>query len=187
MSKIVIESVSTMVSRNFHEFLQSGCNKTRLIELLFEYLQLNKEEVLQTLRSDNLVLLSDNSCVVVSRVAVMEDLNLSSDQKEADSKIILHFENFLHRNHGENVCLWSPSGDTDIVVLAVGLLQEFNDWAFVVNGSGSNREHCKLSDFEIDIESTSTLLGLHAFTGNDYVLSFFRKGREKCWKVMRKS
>ena len=166
-----------MVSRNFHEFLQSGCNKTRLIELLFEYLQLNKEEVLQTLRSDNLVLLSDNSYVVVSRVAVMEDLNLSSDQKEADSKIILHFENFLHRNHGE----------TDIVVLAVGLLQEFNDWAFVVNRSGSNREHCKLSDFEIDIESTSTLLGLHAFTGNDYVSSFFRKGRENCWKVMRKS
>ena len=25
-----------------------------------------------------------------------------------------------------------PSGDTDIVVLAVGLLQEFNDWVFIV-------------------------------------------------------
>ena len=44
-----------MVPRTFHEILQSGCNKTRLIELLFEYLQLNKDEVLQTLRSDILV------------------------------------------------------------------------------------------------------------------------------------
>ena len=71
-SKISIKSVSTMVPRKFHEFLQSDCNKTRLIELLFEYLQLNKEKVQQTLRSDNLVLSSDNSCVVVSRVAVMQ-------------------------------------------------------------------------------------------------------------------
>ena len=126
-----------MVPRKFHEFLQSGCNKTRLIELLFEYLQLNKDEVLRTLRSDNLVLSSDNSCVVVSRVAVMEDLSLSSDQEEGDTKIILHCANVLHGNHGENVCLWSPSGDT-VVVLAVGLLQEFNDRVFIVNGYGSN-------------------------------------------------
>ena len=67
---------------------------------MFEYLQLNKYEVLQTLRSDNLVLSSDNSCVVVSRVAVMEDLNLSCNQEEADANIVLHFPNVLHRNHG---------------------------------------------------------------------------------------
>ena len=67
---------------------------------MFEYLQLNKYEVLQTLRSDNLVLSSDNSCVVVSRVAVMEDLNLSCNQEEADANIVLHFANVLHRNHG---------------------------------------------------------------------------------------
>ena len=187
-SKFFIKSVSTMVPRKFHEFLQSDCNKTRLIELLFEYLQLNKEKVQQTLRSDNLVLSSDNSCVVVSRVAVMmEDLNLSSNHEEADTKIILHCETVLHRNHGENVCLWSPSGDTDITVLPVELLQELNDRVFIVSGSGSNTEHYKLSYFEIDIESTSALLGLHAFTGNNYVSSFFWKGKEKCWKVMRKS
>ena len=72
-----------------------------------------------------------------------------------------------------------------IVVLAVGLLQEFNDWVFIVNECGSNTEHYKLRDFEIDIECTCALLGLYAFTGN--VLSLFRKGKEKCWKVMRKN
>ena len=78
-SNIFSKSVSTMVQRTFLEILQNSCNKTKLVELPFEYLQLNKDEVLQTLRSNNLALSSD-SCVVVSMVAVMEDLNLSSNQ-----------------------------------------------------------------------------------------------------------
>ena len=32
-------------------------------------------------------------------------------------------------------------GGTGIVVLAVGLLQEFNNQVFIVNRSGSNKEH----------------------------------------------
>ena len=99
---------------------------------------------------------------MVSRVAVMEDLNLSCNQQEADANIVLHFANVLHRNHGENVCLWFPSDNTNIVVLAVELLQEFNDQGFKLNGSGSNKEHYKLGDFEIDIESTIAPLDLHA-------------------------
>ena len=30
------------------------------------------------------------------------------------------------------------------------------------------------------------MLGLHAFTGNNYLSSFFRKGKERCWKLMQK-
>ena len=60
-----------MIPQKFHEFLQSGCKKKRLIELLFEYIQLNNDEVLQNLISDTLVLSSDNNCVGVSRVAIM--------------------------------------------------------------------------------------------------------------------
>ena len=48
--------------------------------------KVSEDEVLQTLRPDNLVLSSGNSCIVVSRVVVIEDLNLSSDYKEADTK-----------------------------------------------------------------------------------------------------
>ena len=82
---------------------------------------------------------------------------------------------------------YGPNLATQTVALAVGLLQEFNLRVFTVYRSSSNKEHYKLSDFDIDIESTSALLGLHAFTGNDYVSSFFRKGKGKCWKLMRKS
>ena len=48
---------------------------------------------------------------MVSNAAVMEDLNLPSNQEETDRKIILRCANILQRNHGENVCIWSPSGD----------------------------------------------------------------------------
>ena len=30
------------------------------------------------------------------------------------------------------------------------------------------------------------LLGMHVFTGNDYVSSFFKKRKEMCWKLFRK-
>ena len=30
------------------------------------------------------------------------------------------------------------------------------------------------------------LLGMHALTENDYVSSFFKKGNEMCWKLVRK-
>ena len=177
--KIFIKSASTMVPRTFYEFLQSDCNKTRLIELLLEYLQLNKDEVLQTSRSDNVFCSSNNSYQVISRVAVIGDLNLSSYQNEGDTKIVLHSANVLHRNHGENAYMWSPSGDTDVVVLAVGLLQELNDRVFIVNGNGSNKEHYKLSDSKIDIDSTIASFGLHAFPGNDYMSSHFSEKEKK--------
>ena len=30
------------------------------------------------------------------------------------------------------------------------------------------------------------MLGFHAFTGNDYISSFFRKGEIACWKIVEK-
>ena len=74
-----------MVSRRFYEFLQSGLISS-----------VKQRWRLKTLRSESLVLSSDNSCVVVSKVAVMKDLNLSSDQQEADTESILHCANVLH-------------------------------------------------------------------------------------------
>ena len=40
---------------------------------------------------------------------------------------------------------------------------------------------CGLSD-----EQRSAIIGLHAFSGNDYLSSFFRKGNATCWKTMCK-
>ena len=42
------QSLTTIFPRKLYKFVQSASNKTRLTEILFEYLQLNKVEVLQT-------------------------------------------------------------------------------------------------------------------------------------------
>ena len=55
-----------------------------------------------------------------------------------------------------------------------------------VYGSGNNKKRCWLKDFALNQANSSALLGLHAFTGNDFVSSFFRKGKLKCWKTLQK-
>ena len=36
-------------------------------------------------------------------------------------------------------------------------------------------------------EHKSSLIGFHAFTGNDHVSSIFRKSKKACWKVLKKN
>ena len=43
----------------------------------------------------------------------------------------------------------------------------------------------RLSDVELSTEEKKALIGFHAFTGNDYVSSFFGKAKLKCWKVLK--
>ena len=53
-------------------------------------------------------------------------------------------------------------------------------------GSGSNKKGCWLKDFILNEANSNALLRLHAFTGNDFVSSFFRKGKLNCWKILQK-
>ena len=54
------------------------------------------------------------------------------------------------------------------------------------NGSAQSRKCLDLRSLQFSECKYSTILGLHAFTGNDYFLSFSRKGKERCWKLMQK-
>ena len=67
----------------------------------------------------------------------------------------------------------SPSGDTDIIVLAVSLVQE-REKVYVDNGNGKNRNNIQLR--QLAVKDVNSLIGFHAFSGNDYASSFFRKG-----------
>ena len=37
----------------------------------------------------------------------------------------------------------------------------------------------------MDDNTRATLIGFHTFTGNDYALSFFKRGKQACSKVMK--
>ena len=73
------------------------------------------------------------------------------------------------------VILCSPSGDTHINVLATTLLQYYKSRLFIAHGSGSNKKECWLKDFVLNEANNSALLGIHAFTGNDFISSFLEK------------
>jgi hypothetical protein len=110
--------------------------------------------------------------------------SLVSNHEEADIKMILHCLYAL-KEKDTTVILRSPSADTDIMILAVNLLQEENHRIFIDFGTGNNRKGMWLNDVNHSPEKKNSLIGLHAFTGNDYTSSFFRRGKVKCWGVMK--
>ena len=162
----------------FTKFNGDTFKDTRFVECL-------PVKVLNILRTSKLVLSKDNktSCITLSSVYVGDEL--TSNQKEADTKVILHCCDALLKDPNMSVILRSHSGDTDITVLAVGLLYEFKDRVFLDYGSGKNRKGCWLSNIKMSTSERAALISFHAFTGNDYFSPFFRKGKSVCWKVMK--
>ena len=44
-----------------------------------------------------------------------------------------------------------------------------------------------MNDIVMSEDEVNSLIPFHALIGNDYVSSFFRKGKLHCWKVLEKS
>ena len=75
----------------------------------------------------------------------------------------------------------SHSADIDILVI---LLRKSDcQQIHLDSGIGLHRKGIKLSDIEMSIEKKKSLIGFRAFTGNDYISSFFGKSRAACWKI----
>ena len=119
------------------------------------------------------------------RVKTIEELRTNH---EADTKIcyLLHHAVQSNKNE-ETVCVVrSSSGDIDIPVIL--LANEMpNLLVYVDNGTGKNRKVMDLSSCSLSKDQKKALLGMHAFTGNDYVSSFLWKGKQVCWKLIKDS
>ena len=107
------------------------------------------------------------------------------DQEEADTKVVLHALSVLSTSN-DNVCIRSPSGDTDIFVIALGTIAQRSRVKFDY-GNGSNRKEIWLDQINLRADRRQALIGFHSFTGNDYVSAFFRKGKGVCWKMIIKN
>ena len=44
-----------------------------------------------------------------------------------------------------------------------------------------------MSDIELEDDIIDSLIEFHAFTGNDFISSFFRKGKNTCFKLLESS
>ena len=184
--KIIARSMKSKLPSEFCQFLSCGENKNRLIELLFEVIKNEREEVLEMLRCDELVLSTEGECKLLTHIEEKAYDQLLSTQEEADTKIIAHAVEILHQDTENKVVIRSPSGDTDVLVVSAALLYNCKEHVVIDNGSGQSRKSIDLRSLQFSECKYSTMLGLHAFTGNDYLSSFFRKGKEKRWKLMQK-
>ena len=79
----------------------------------------------------------------------------------------------------------SPSGDTDVLVLAVNLLNN-KEKLLMDNRCSIKRTLLWLWKLEIREYTCRSSIGLHAFPGNDCVPLFFRKSEDCCWKFVEK-
>ena len=83
------------------------------------------------------------------------------------------------------VYLHSPSGDTNVLALALGIIRDHKERVFYDYGNGNHRKFIWLSSLEMDENHRDTVIGFHSFTGTDYTSAFFRKGKKRCWSVMQ--
>jgi hypothetical protein len=190
--RIYIPSLQSRVVRDFNQrILRNRENKARLIELIFEYIKSQGRECLTILNSSEMVLSSEDECTMIKSTETGVDIfpfaQCQSTQDEADTKVILHAHNILEATDA-TVTIRSPSGDTDIIVLIAALLQSYKQRVVIDDFHGDGRKSYRLSDIEhLEPEIIDSLIGLHAFTGNDFASSFFKKGKPTCFKVLKSS
>ena len=87
---MLIRSSHSQIPRYFNEILKRKENKTRLIKIVKDELIVNESSVLQKLKCQKIDLSMDQICYGITKDSdgVIDDL--SSNQDEANTKLMLH-------------------------------------------------------------------------------------------------
>ena len=137
------------------------------------------------MRCEAIILSTEKECVKLTNIDQTDIIELQTTQEKADTKLILHAYNHLQYTD-QFITIYSPSGDTDVIVLAIALLRPFSDRVFIIDSHGQNRRYFIIRNIDIEDTLIQSLIGFHALTGNDFVSSFFRKGKKRCFEVLVK-
>ena len=135
-----------------------------------------------SLQNREIFIARGSSCIRITADCIETVPELATNHIEADTKLIY----LLHHavSNGPRVCVVrSPSGDTDIPIIILGNPHQ-NLTVFLDNGTGKNRKQFQMDNTKLTKLQCQALVGLHAFTGNDYLSSFFRKGKTTWWKLI---
>ena len=122
--RIQIASLQSRIPTEFRtRILRNNDNKARLIELILKYIKEQKGECLNLLKTDTIVFSTEDKCFLLTFAGISNITELQTSHEEMDTKIILHAMH-LRQTHNVNVTIFSPSGDTDIIVLLLAFLQD---------------------------------------------------------------
>ena len=81
-----------------------------------------------------------NYCLRLTRESTTLEPLLESNQKEADTKLILHCVHSLTNIAEKNVVVRSPSGDADVTILMLSKSVNYQDRVFLDYGTGNHRK-----------------------------------------------
>ena len=88
---IHIALLLSKVPSDFHKrILRNYDSKKWLIKLLLEYIEKEAKHHLELLGSFEIILSSENNCILVTAIERHEHLHLLSSQEEGDTKLILY-------------------------------------------------------------------------------------------------
>ena len=95
-----------------------------MIEIIKDELVKQKQAFLVKLKCNEILFSLDNLCICVTEYSTDVVEELSSNQEEADTKLLLHADHVLNAHDDKAVFVRSPSGDVDINILFLGLFQD---------------------------------------------------------------
>ncbi|CAG5019593.1 unnamed protein product [Parnassius apollo] len=107
------------------------------------------------------------------------------EHEEADNKIVYHACNI---NYQANIVIRSV--DTDIAAIILGNMHHLknNSRVWMLTGTGNNLRYVDLTKIHAELGESicRSLPGFHAITGCDCNPAFFRKGKLKPYKILKK-
>ena len=165
-----------LIPYNIEDFLSVGENK----EIIFGLIQRSIEECVP---SNRIIYFCFRNCTRITAHGSQIDESLRCDHEKADTKLVAYAHKSSAFSNG--IVVRSASADIDIAVLLS--CHQFRCKLFLDNGSQKNRRIFDLNDIAIPEKNKAALIGVHAFSGNDYVSCFFRKGKKTCWNTCLKS
>ena len=178
----MISSSKSKIPRDFTNSLANNDNKNNMILTIFED---NRAETLNILKTNELISSGDEQCFKITLTGVYALDELLSNQEEADAKVTLHSYSILKNINPERyVIIRSQSDDIDINIIATSLLFTYSANVYIYYGNSSSRKGIYLSELNITNSEKELFLGMHAFSGNDFMSSFFHKSKVQCWKIM---
>ena len=88
----------------------------------------------------------------------------------------------MKRGSFDSVTIWY----VDVIATIVVHMDNISATVYVDNGTGKSRNSCK-SIHVVSPDKCHAAIGIHTFSGNDYLSSFFRKDEKTFWKVACKN
>ena len=165
---------------DFAAFLRNGSNK----EMLFNLIQQAIVDGKSSRQGRTIFFSNERDCMMINEDQAILVPSLSCNHEEADTKLVA-LVCAANVRQGDSIMVRSPSADIDILTLFVS--HNFGDITiYIDNGTGKNRKIINVTSSELSAREKIALIGLHTFSGNDYVSAFFRKGKCAFWKAMLK-